>query len=159
MTWVVLMTKPNHEAIASENLKRQGYEHYCPRYQEPLAPKDSKGRFLFPRYIFVLVVNTWHSLRGTRGVSYVLMTSNGPQPISNYIIEDLKNREDKNGFVQLARSPKFEAGAKVRLGEGSFAGRVAVYEGMTNHERCSVLMDMLGRQVRTEISERSLVAA
>lgn len=158
MVWIVALTKPNQEGIAELNLKRQGFEPYCPRYLQEKPGKPTTIRPLFPRYMFVLIDTFWSSIMGTRGISRVLLGDNGPQTLPTSVIESLKAREI-NGLVALIAPPKFLPGAKVKITEGSFEGQFVIYEGMKNHDRVSVLMDLLGRKVPIEIEEKSLAAA
>ena len=56
MKWFLLKTKPNSRFIASENLKRQGYDVFLPLL---LKTKKVSGRFvnkvipLFEGYVFM----------------------------------------------------------------------------------------------------------
>jgi transcriptional antiterminator RfaH len=159
MPWAVALSKPNQEAIAAVNLQRQGFEYYYPRFLHKKPGSSGTIRPLFPRYMFVLIGQTWRSLSGTRGISYLLMSEGGPQTVPDQIIAGIKGREDKSGLFQLAAPPKFMAGVKVKTNEGPFTGVPLIYEGMAAHERCSVLAEILGRQVKITIEEKLLVAA
>lgn len=155
------MTRPNQESIAAENLRRQAYEHYCPKYLQMPKKQGQKPtvRPLFPRYIFVFIEHVWYTLLGTRGISRVLMGDQAPQTIPATIIDALRLREDRQGLVSLEQPPKFLPGMKVKASEGPFAGYALVYDGMTSKERVRVLMDLLGRKVPMEVDESVLVAA
>lgn len=159
MPWAVAMTKPNQEAIAAINLQRQGFEYYYPRYLHKKPDSSKIVRPLFPRYMFVLIGQMWRSLSGTRGISYLLMGEGGPQLVQDKIIEAIKGREDTTGLFQFATPPKFTPGTKVKAEEGPFTGVPLIYEGMAAHERCLVLAEILGRQVKITIEEKLLVAA
>lgn len=158
MAWIVAMTKPNSEQIAAVNLTRQSFENYYPKFLETKPNKLSIIKPLFPRYIFIFVRDVWYSIRGTRGISYVLNGDDGPQVIPTNIINNLKGNEDRNGLVRLTPKPKFIEGQSVKAIEGPFVGHAMVYEGMAPHDRVNVLISMLGREVRTEIEDRVLVA-
>lgn len=154
--WVVVMTKPNSEGIAAANLLQQGYGCYYPRFQA------LKGvRPLFPRYVFAYIDKIWYSIRGTRGVSHLLMGDGGPATIPPAVIDGLRSREDSNGLIVLGKqkvTDRFEKGAKVRATEGPLAGLNLIYDGMKDAERVKVLTTLLGRQVPVELEERLLVA-
>jgi transcriptional antiterminator RfaH len=162
MPYAVVMTKPNHEAIAATNLQRQGFDFYYPKFLQ----KNSKNPILkpqikplFPRYIFVFIGQAWRPLNGTRGISYVLMGEEGPQLIPDKIIELIKSREDKSGLFQLTQPPKFTLGAKVKTQEGPLAGLSLIYEGMAGPDRAKILVELLGRAVRATLEEKLLTAA
>lgn len=159
MSWFVAMTKPNHEGIAAANLQRQGFHWYYPRYSHKKPGLAAVVRPLFPRYMFVKLETVWHSLRGTRGISYLLMGEHGPQLLPDTVIDTIQMREDKNGLYQLIAPPRFAKGAKVKTQEGPLAGLLLFYEGMSTHDRVKVLADLLGRSCVVEIEERLLTAA
>jgi len=161
MPWVVVMTKPNCENIAVANLAQQGFTCYAPRFKHKRPDNVVLIKPLFPRYIFTLIDKFWYCIRGTRGVSYLLMHDSGPCLVPQPIIDSLRNREDGEGFIML--SPKqlerFSKGEKVRALDGPFSDKLLIYEGMTSKDRVQVLVSMLGREVRATIPEKSLVAA
>lgn len=157
------MTKPNHEAIAAENLRRQRYEFYCPRILEQRGAK-AVIRPLFPRYIFILIDQIWYSLRSTRGISYVIPGTSGPATIPAFEIDKLKRNEDSNGLVCLKpppAAPEFNKGDKLKTSDGThhLAGQLLIYEGMAAHERVKVLASLLGRQLIVEMPRAALTAA
>lgn len=151
------MTRPNHEAIASVNLSRQGYVNYCPRYAIKQA-KTNVIRPLFPRYIFIWIDQFWSSILGTRGMSRVLLGDNGPAALPDEIIKELRARE-YHGLVQLTQPPKFLPGDQVKQTEGPLVGHLMIYEGQSNNDRVKVLINLLGRACRIELDEKSLIAA
>jgi transcriptional antiterminator RfaH len=159
MSWFVAMTKPNHEGIAAVNLQRQGFTWYYPRYAHKKPGAAAVIRPLFPRYIFVKLEQVWHSLCGTRGISYLLMADSGPQLLPDQVIETIQAREDKTGLYQLVAPPRFRKGTKVKTQEGPLAGLLLCYEGQSVHDRVKVLAELLGRSCMVEIEERLLTAA
>lgn len=159
MPWFVCMTKPNHEGIAATNLHRQGFCFYYPRYLHKKPGFDPRIKPLFPRYMFVKLQSVWHSLQGTRGISYLLMGENGPHLLPDTVIEGLQAREDKHGYYQLIPPPRFQRGAKVKAEAGPFMGLPLLYEGMSVHDRVKCLVELMGRSCVVEVPEKVLVAA
>lgn len=159
MPWFVCMTKPNHEGIAAVNLARQGFTYYYPRYLLKKPDKTTTIRPLFPRYMFVKLGEVWHSLRGTRGISSLLMGDGGPQLLPDRVIEGIRAREDKNGLYQLIAPPRFQRGAKVKAEAGPFVGLPLLYEGQSAHDRVRCLVELMGRSCPVEIEEKLLAAA
>ena len=160
MPWIVAVTKPNHQAVAEVNLSRQGYEPYCPRCLETIGAKKVK-KPLFGPYIFVHYANRWLSLRGTRGIRHVLMNMDGPQLLRDAEIDKLRSME-QDGLVTLPTSspdPTFTPGEAVRATDGNLVGFHLIYDGMSVRDRCFVLTEMLGRKVRVQVNQASLVAA
>jgi transcription antitermination factor NusG len=161
--WVVVLTKPNCENIAVANLTQQGFSCYAPRYKQLRPDKTVIIKPLFPRYIFTLISDKWYCIRGTRGVSYLLMGDTGPCQVPISIIEKIKSREDSEGFIMLEQkligSPTFKKGDKVKVTEGPLLDKLLIYDGVTSNDRVRVLISMLGREVPAIIKEKSLVAA
>lgn len=156
--WAVVMTKPNCENIADTNLRQQGYQSYCPRFKQIRLDKTVLIRPLFPRYLFTYILDQWYSIRGTYGVSYLLMGEDGPVMVAPAIIDEIKSREE-HGYVVLHQKEKFKTGAMVKATDGPLVGKLLIYEGMTTRDRVKVLISMLGREVPAVIDEKSLVAA
>jgi transcriptional antiterminator RfaH len=157
--WIVALTKPNHEAIAADNLRRQAFDCYYPRFLHKKPGSNPIVRPLFPRYMFIHIEQLWRSLSGTRGISYLLMGNLGPQKVPDRIVDSLKARHDSTGLYQLAAPPRFQRGAKVKVEAGPFAGCPLIYEGMLAHDRVACLVEAMGRQVPVAVEESALVAA
>ena len=163
--WFVVQTHPRAEFKAETNLMRQGFRIYLPRYlkkRRHARSVDIVTAPLFPRYLFVAIdmaTQRWYSIRSTFGVAQLVCSGEKPVPISTGIIDELREREDKYGFIQLPKHPRFFAGDKVRLIEGAFSNSIALFEGMSDSERVSVLLDLLGRKVRVLLNADMIVAA
>ena len=74
------------------------------------------------------------------------------------VVRALKAREDAKGFVKLDAGPAFAPGDKVRVLAGAFMDNAGLFNGMADHDRVSILLDMLGRKVRV-LLDADLVAA
>ena len=162
--WYVVQTQVNCEAKAAENLRRQGYEAYLPRYMKRrrhARKVDFTAKPLFPRYMFVaidLATQRWRSIQSTFGVSRVVTHGDEPAALPEDVVRALKAREDGSGFVKLDARPAFAPGDKVRVLAGAFMDNAGLFNGMADHDRVSILLDMLGRQVRV-VLDADLVAA
>jgi len=163
--WYVAQTHPHAEKKASEHLRRQGFVVYLPRYlkQRRHARRvEQTAAPLFPRYLFVsieLATQRWLSIDSTFGVTKLIRNGDVPAPVPQTIIDALQYREDANGFVQLIRRPRFEPGDKIRIVDGAFCDCCGLYEGMTSSERVAILLDLLGRKVRTIVDTGFIEAA
>ena len=162
--WYVVQTQVNGEAKAAENLRRQGYETYLPRYlkrRRHARRVDLIAKPLFPRYMFVavdLATQRWRSVQSTSGVSRLVTNGDDPAALPESVVSALKAREDTKGFVKLDAAPAFVPGDKVRVLAGAFMDNAGFFSGMADHDRVSILLEMLGRQVRVVI-DADLVAA
>ena len=158
--WAVIVAKPNSEQIALVNLRRQGYECYFPRFRERKPNKIVVIKPLFPRYLFAHIVDAWYSIKGTRGVSSILLADEGPAFVPQQVIENIRAREDPEGFILMGsehREEKFKLGQQVKALEGPLAGLSLIYDGMSGQDRVKVLAELLGRKVSVTVKESGLV--
>jgi len=162
--WYVVQTQVNCEAKAAENLRRQGYEAYMPRYlkrRRHARKVDFAAKPLFPRYMFVAIdmaTQRWRSIQSTFGVSRLVTHGDEPAVLPEAVVGALKAREDDRGFIKLDARPAFAPGDKVRVLAGAFMDNAGLFNGMADHDRVSILLEMLGRQVRV-VLDADLVAA
>lgn len=162
--WYVAQTRPRAEVLAVAHLNRQGFPTYLPRYlkrRRHARRVEIVAAPFFPRYLFVSVdmeTQRWRSIQSTLGVSRLVCNGDQPAVVDNRIIESLHQRENDLGFIQLDRRPRFQVGEKVRILDGAFSDSLGLYEGMTDRERVTILLDLLGRKVRV-ILDADLVAA
>ncbi len=157
--WAVALCKSGSENVAVDNLQRQGFVSYIPKYLQRVG-KVTKVKILFPRYIFVQIEEQWHSINSTRGVSRLILTNeNKPAVIQDEVIEELKSREDSKGLIQLPSQGRFRQGENVTIANGVLEGYNGIYEGMRDADRVRVLIDLLGRKVLIEVNEQDLKTA
>lgn len=162
--WYVVQTQVNGEAKAARNLLRQGYEIYLPRYlkrRHHARKVDIVAKPLFPRYMFVAIdiaTQRWRSVHSTQGVSHLVCNGDQPAAMPDGVLGALKAREDERGFVSLEAKPTFALGDRVRVLAGAFMDSAGLFDGMGDHDRVAILLDMLGRKVRVHL-DVDLVAA
>jgi len=163
--WFVAHTHPHAEAKASLHLVRQGFEIYLPRYlkrRRHARKIETIAAPLFPRYLFVAVdmaVQRWRPIYSTVGVTQLVCNGDEPAAVPAGIVEALKQREDADGFVKLNCRPRFRAGDKIRVLDGAFANCLGLFEGLSERERVTILLDLLGRKVRVVLGEDMVAAA
>jgi transcriptional antiterminator RfaH len=164
-SWYVVQTQVNGETKAEQNLLRQGYEIYLPRYlkrRRHARKVDFVARPLFPRYLFVAVdVATlrWRSIQSTFGVSHLVSNGDDPATVPAGVVRALKVREDTKGFIQMDTKPAFAPGDRVRVMAGAFMDNAGLFNGLADHDRVSILLDMLGRKVRVLLNADMVAAA
>lgn len=157
--WVVAQTKPQQERWAAENVARQNFEWYL-----PLTLSNAKLHravtpvCLFPRYLFILVKDRWHSLLGTYGVTRLVMSGEGPAILPESAIESLRAREDTKGLIRLptALEPRFKAGDPVRVNGGHFSGYTGIVSSTSAKDRSKILLEVLGRRTNVLIGDEML---
>jgi transcriptional antiterminator RfaH len=163
--WFVAQTHINAESKAASNLARQGFDVYLPRYlkrRSHARKVEIVARPLFPRYLFVGInpeAQRWRSIESTIGISRLVSWGDQPASVEQGVIDELKAREDENGFVKLERRISFSPGDKVRVVEGAFIDCLALVEGIDERDRVAILLDFLGRKVRAFVSAARVAAA
>lgn len=163
--WYVVHTHPQAEAKAAAHLVRQGYSIYLPRYlrrRRHARRVDTVARPLFPRYLFVAIdrlVQRWRAIQSTVGVAHLVCHGEQPAVLPGAVIDDLLRRQNEAGFIQLDLRPAFSPGDKIRIVDGAFAAKPGLFDGMTDHERVAVLLDLLGRKVRVVLDSDAIAAA
>jgi transcriptional antiterminator RfaH len=163
--WYVVHTHVHSEAKAASHLVRQGYSIYLPRYlkrRRHARRIETVAAPLFPRYLFIAIdrmTQRWRSIQSTIGVTHLVCNGDEPATVTDRVIAELRDREDEHGFIQFDRRPRFARGDKVRVIDGVFDACFGLFEGMADHERVAILIDLLGRKVRVVLDGESVAAA
>jgi transcriptional antiterminator RfaH len=163
--WYVVQTQVNGEAKAAQNLQRQGYEIYLPRYlkrRRHARKIDLTAKPLFPRYMFVAIdmaTQRWRSIQSTFGVARLVTNGDDPAAVPEGVVHALRAREDDKGLIRLDSKPAFAPGDKVRVLAGAFMDSAGLFSGLADHDRVSILLDMLGRKVRVLLDADMVTAA
>jgi transcriptional antiterminator RfaH len=162
--WFVAHTQPQAEMRAVLNLERQGFATYLPRYlkrRRHARKVETVPMPVFPRYVFVsidLAQQRWLSIRSTVGVSRLVGHGDSPLSVPNGVVEAMMRRHDEAGYLRLAASG-LNVGDKVRVLGGAFEETLGLFEGITDEQRVTILLDMLGRKVRVTLDSTLIAAA
>jgi len=163
--WYAVHTHPREEQKALVNLRRQNYEVYLPRYAKKVRHARRIERVLrpfFPRYLFVslnLAMEGWRAIRSTLGVSDIVCFGDQPTPLPPGVIEELKRYEDTEGCIAFKRQKTIKKGDPVLVLSGPFSQLLGRCESVTDNERVSILLDLLGRKVRVLVDAETVEAA
>jgi len=163
--WHVVQVHSHAEKKAAAHLRRQGFETYLPLYlkkRRHARRVETVTAPLYPSYLFVRfnsLIHRWRSIHSTIGVVRLVCNGDIPAPLDQAIIENLKSRENEQGFIQLDRRPKFALNDKVRVSDGVFTDCLGLVEGVSDRDRVVILLNMLGRKVRVLLDEELVVAA
>lgn len=160
--WLVVQAHPRREEWAVENVLNQQRDVlvYLPKTVDMEVTRGrlvERTRCLFPGYFFVLSRSGQYSfLHSTFGVKGLLMLGDTPGTVSGQEIVNLMAREDAEGQVVLPNAERLQPGMQVRATAGVFEGQVGIVQGMAAHQRCRVLMEMLGGQRKVLIAAKDL---
>ncbi|MCD6075254.1 MAG: transcriptional activator RfaH [Rhodospirillales bacterium] len=154
--WIAVLTHANSETRAEHHLRRQGFAVYLPRYLKLVRHahrSDYLPRPLFPRYLFVDLSAraSWRSILSTVGVSNIVCAGDRLTTVPVSVIDEIRAREDQEGYVRLNRGRTFNRGEAIRVDLGSCDELDGIFESCDEHERVTILVNILGRQVRTRL--------
>lgn len=156
--WYAVCCKPRQEAVAEENLLRQGFHVHLPRIR---IRQRRRGQWidavevLFPRYIFIRVDTLKRStatVRSTRGVVGLVRFGGQPAVVPDAVMEALRQREDAASGMHEDKRPLFNAGDLVKLVEGPLAGMEAIFTEQDGDKRVIVLLELLGKANKVAVS-------
>ena len=160
--WYLVYTKPRQEEVALANLTRQGYGAYLPRARQV---RHRHGRrlesvgSLFPRYLFIHLdagTDNWDPIRSTVGVASLVRFGQEPARVPDALIGFLKEQEGTDGLHEWASPGELAVGDRVRVADGAFVGYEGILLARSSRERVLVLLDILGKQVRAQVSATRL---
>ena len=157
LTWYAVFTKPRAEALAEENLARQGFECLYPRVRRHLPTAEGmvrKVEALFPRYLFIRAnpeVLSLAPVRSTRGVCGLVRSGFEPIRVPERIVETIKTRmADNDGCVRL-EAPELKPGMEVRVTDGPLVGLTGIFRCENGTGRVRLLMEILGADCEVDV--------
>lgn len=162
--WYVVYTKPRQEAVAIDNLVRQGYTIYCPQtvqakrrrrhWQKVIEP-------LFPRYLFMRLaagLDDFAPIRSTLGVVGLLRFGTKPAVMPQPAIDAIQ-RQERAIISQAGVHPNWKSGDEVEIIDGPFASLKGVFQASCSTERVLVLLNMLGRENPVAVNADDIIPA
>jgi transcription elongation factor/antiterminator RfaH len=139
------------------NLSNQGLETFLPLHG---SQQYSDGRIiqkikpLFPNYLFTSIDLSLHyyKVKWTRGVSKILGTGNEPTPISEKVIQAIRERAGKDNLVRLEE--EWKEGDLVQITSGPFKELMGVFQKrMSDKGRVRILLNLIGVDVSVQLSQ------
>lgn len=109
---------------------------------------------LFPRYLFIHLdthTDNWGPIRSTVGVASLVRFGYEPALIPGALVNFLRAREGEGGLHEWAETD-YREGDAVCVAEGAFRGYAGILLARNSRERVVVLLDILGRPVRTQLA-------
>jgi transcriptional antiterminator RfaH len=153
--WYAVNTQPRRESQAVLHLANQGFETYLPQYlrtRRHARRVDTVQAPLFPSYLFIRfdsAIARWRSIRSTIGVRDLVRNGDEPAQVPAEIVAELRERENATGLIVMA--PRFRAGDRVTVCYGAFLDQTGIFECASDEERVTILLHLLGRQVRVRL--------
>ncbi len=153
--WIVAHCHAHSESKAEAHLKRQGFDIYLPKFKTTRRHArriETVIRPLFPRYIFVGIIEGsthWRPIRSTVGVSHLITAGERPLVVPSWVIDQLREREDANGLFSGIAETSLIKGEAIQIISGPLAEHRGIFDGLNDSQRVAVLLDIMGRQVKT----------
>jgi transcriptional antiterminator RfaH len=153
--WYVIQTKPKKEEEAKSYLSTKGVEIFNP-LMETFALRNGRMnkelKPLFPGYIFGKfdLEQNYPLVRWAKGVKKVLSFGGYPNPISEEVVEIIKERTDTQGIVRIKHH--FKPNDVVRIKTGPLKDLLGIFERwVSDSERVRILLNLIGYQPVVEI--------
>ena len=162
--WYAVFSKPRQEAVAEVNLARQGFEVWLPKIQHS---RHRAGRWvklvepLFPRYLFIRLrrgEDDFSPIRSTRGVSGLVRVGMQPATIPQAVLDRLQASVDQRTGLLVPRAMALEPGDRVEVVEGPCRGLEGIFQARSGADRVTILLDILGRANRVNLSRHQVIA-
>lgn len=159
--WYVIQSKPRKESQVSAYLRSQGLEVFYPTVKvQPVNPRASTIRPLFPRYLFVqadLDQVGVSALQWVPGAIGLVEFDGYVAPVQDAVVQTIRRRVQE---IRAAGGPVFDGlkpGDPVRITAGPLAGYEAIFDlRLSGSERVQVLLRMLGQQRRVTVNANAI---
>lgn len=159
--WFVAQLRPNGLAQARVHLRRQRFDTFSPEHMGTLSRGGrlfQKRQPLFPGYLFVRIdpdVPGWTAINNTRGISRLLVQDpRHPLALPESLMTELQARCGPDELVKSVND--LEVGDRIRILSGPFADVITKIHHLPDTERVSVLLDLMGRDVRTSLPRNQI---
>lgn len=155
MEWYVIQTKPKKEEEATAYLTMKGVGIFGPKI-EAFSLRGGKMvkemKPLFPGYLFGKfdLTRDFPLVRWGRGVRNILGFGEYPIPVSEEVIQIIKNRTDGDGVIR--KTVHFRPNDLVRIKSGPLKDLVGIFDRwVSDSERVRILMSLIGYHPAIEI--------
>jgi len=144
MTYYVCQTRTGREAVARDNLEKQGYPVYLPiLYRDARVDDYGETVAMFPGYVLMdLTIGThdFAPIRSTIGVSGGLVHfGDTPAICPDIVVEEIRRME-------AAAKPRiYREGDRVRVKLEGYDFLEGNFSAMSGRKRADILVSLLGR--------------
>ena len=161
--WIAVATRPNAEGQAVQNLKRQGYECYCPYThvsRRHAGRSETVRRPFFPGYLFVRLDRSrdqWRPIMYSRGVRAIVRFGEQLGVVPKEMVEALITREQRGGLKPRPVSERLEVGQRVAFNGTLFDDFVCTVLSIEPRERVCVLLEFMQHAVKMIVPSENVV--
>ena len=159
--WYVVQSRPHKELYAATNLQNQAFRTFIPRIRKTIRHArrtKTVSAPLFPRYLFVsldLSRDLWRSVRGTFGVSCLVMNGDRPRAVPRGLVEQLIATTSGTRGVDFR--DRLALGQDVRFLTGPFADKIGRLVSLDDAGRVAVLLEILGAERQIAVAPEVLM--
>jgi transcriptional antiterminator RfaH len=154
-SWYLIKTKPQQEAIATQNLTNQNFDVFFPK-----AVIKNKTTPLFPSYLFIELddkIQNWTPIHSTKGVSNFVRFGLSFAKVPNQIINLIKTQQQQT-IEKMIDICSHHKGDYLEIQTGVFKGQQAIFQNYNINDRVVVLLNLIGQQQEITLDEREIVA-
>jgi len=150
--WYVIYTQVNKEKYLEYQIKKLGLSVYLPVYEKKVSHSrkiTTCSRPLFSRYLFVyLDVNNsiYNNLRSLHGLESFVKSGNKFVSVKEKIIKKIREKEDKNGYINIVKFLNLIKGKKYKFSNGIFKNLQGTFIGKFN-DKYKVLVHMFNKEL------------
>lgn len=154
--WCAAHSHARAEDKAAFHLRRQGFSVFLPKHlkrRRHARRVEWVAAPLFPRYFFVGFdpeVTRWRAILSTVGVGDLVRFGDQPALVPSHVIDEIRAREDADGLVQTTIDG-LRPGDPVQIIAGPFADSEGLFDGANDDRRVTVLLSLMGRQVKVRV--------
>ena len=163
--WYVIKVKPRKEVYVQMQLQScAGIETYCPlmktarrylrKWQKQVEP-------VFPGYVFVRLdpLTQIIHLRRLHGYDSLVRFNGRPAEVSSECIEELRGKENRQGYIRYRPLQPLRAETPVRVVEGPFRGQTgAILHYREGAQRVCLLIELMNSRTLLELPRDSVEA-
>ena len=153
--WYLLKTKPQQEAIATQNLTHQGFKVFFPK-----AIIKNKTQALFLGYLFIELddkAQNWTPIRSTKGVNNFVRFGLSFAKVPNQIINLIRIQQQQS-IEKLINICSHQKGDAIEIQSGAFKGQQAIFQNYSAQDRVIVLLKLIGQQQEVTLDEKEVIA-
>jgi transcription antitermination factor NusG len=155
--WYIINTKPKKEFQVEKLFTEGGFKYYNPVYKQ-----EGRVRPFFPGYGFLVFEfpDQYQLVKYTRGIKRVVGSREGPIPIPDEVIQEIKARE-MGGLIELEKYGAMpRVGDEIEVAEGPLKGLKGIFQKeIGDKKRVMILLSYVSYQGQLLIEKKKLKKA
>jgi transcriptional antiterminator RfaH len=156
LQWYVIQTKPANEGRVETHLSNQEIAAFLPMletFRHLNGKMIPKLKPMFPGYLFARlnIQAAYYRVKWTRGVNKILGNGSEPIPVSEKVIQILRQRMGERNVVRL--DDDLQEGSVVQFTSGPFKDLMGVFDKkISDGGRVRILLSLIGVDASVQVS-------